>query len=140
MSAYVIDASVAAKWFTQEEYTTDATRLLTGQHELHAPDFFMLEMDSIICKWVRRGIITEADGSAARSTLAQLPIEKHPFVPLRDAAYSLANRTGRSVYDCLYVALASLLNTAMVTADRRLYNALAAGPFERHVAWIEDVT
>jgi predicted nucleic acid-binding protein len=43
------------------------------------------------------------------------------------------------VYDSLYVALAMLLGAPMVTADRRLYDALAAGPFAKYVAWVEDL-
>ena len=45
-------------------------------------------------------------------------------------------RTGRTVYDCLYLALAVQTKTAMVSADRRLVNALASGPLKEHVAWL----
>lgn len=139
MTVYVVDASVAAKWFIEEEYAQPALTLLSGQHRLHAPDFLMLEIDNILCKWIRRGIISEADGEVVRSTLAQLPIQKHPFESLRDSAYSLANRTGRSLYDCLYVALAALLDGRMVTADRKLYEAVADGPLGEHVLWVDDI-
>lgn len=139
MSVLVIDASVAAKWFTEEEYAEEALRLLGGEYLPHAPDFFMLEMDSILCKWMRRGIISEDDAELVRTTLRQLPVQKHPFAPLQDSAYTIASRTGQSVYDCLYVALAALLKGRMVTADRRLYDGLRNGPFKKHLVWVEDV-
>lgn len=139
MSGLVIDASVAAKWFTEEEHADEALRLLGGEYLLHAPDFFMLEMDSVFCKWMRRDIINEDDGEMVRTTLRQLPIQKHPFAPLQDSAYTIASQTGQSVYDCLYVALAALLEGRMVTADRRLYDGLRNGPFKKHLVWIEDV-
>lgn len=139
MSIYVVDASVAAKWFTEEEFSEGALALLDERHQLHVPDFFMLEMDSILCKWIRRGIITELECDGVRSTLKQLPILKHPFQNLQESAYSMANRTGLSLYDCVYVALAVLLKREMVTADRQLYNGIARGPFAKHLVWIVDI-
>ena len=139
MSVLVIDASVAAKWFNEEEHAEAALKLLGGEYSLHAPDFFMLEMDSILCKWMRRDIINENDAELVRSVLRQVPVQKHPFEPLRDSAYTVATQTGRSVYDCLYVALAAILKGRMVTADRRLYDGLRNCPFKKHLIWIEDV-
>ncbi len=139
MSILVIDASVAAKWFTEDEYAEEALRLLGGEYLLHAPDFFMLEMDSVFCKWMRRDIINEDDAELVRTTLRQLPVQKHPFAPLQDSAYMISIRTGQSVYDCLYVALAALLKGKMVTADRKLYHGLRNGPFKKHLVWVEDV-
>jgi len=139
MSVYVVDASVAAKWFSGEEHADAALRLRSGPHELHAPDFFLLEMDNVVCKWIRRRLITEPEGDAVRARLDGLPIARHTFMPLRNAAYALATQTARSVYDCLYLALAERLGAQMVTADRRLYDAIAAGPFGGYIVWIEDV-
>ncbi|MDP2168565.1 MAG: type II toxin-antitoxin system VapC family toxin [Thermodesulfovibrionales bacterium] len=139
MKTHIVDASVAAKWFTEEEYSANALALLNRGHELQAPDFFMLEMDGIICKWIRRGIINVDEGEEVRSTLNRVPLQKHPFGPLRDSAYSIAVSTGRSFYDCLYVALAALLKGRMVTADRKLYEALKNGPFKKHIVWVGNV-
>ncbi|MBI5427348.1 MAG: type II toxin-antitoxin system VapC family toxin [Nitrospinae bacterium] len=139
MSIYIVDASVAAKWFTEEEHAEESLKLLSGENSLHAPDFFMLEMDSVFCKWTRRGIVSVDEGEMARATLRQLPVQKHPFAPLQDSAYAIANRMGQSVYDCLYVALAALLKGRMVTADLRLYDVIKNGPFKKHAVWIGDV-
>lgn len=139
MSTYVVDASVAAKWFLEEEDTETALRVLDEDNELHAPDFLLAEADSILCKRVRRLELTEERAIQFREILRALPIHLYPFVVLLDQAYGIANRTGRSLYDCLYVVLAVLLDAPVVTADRRLYNALADGPFAAYVAWVEDV-
>jgi predicted nucleic acid-binding protein len=40
----------------------------------------------------------------------------------------LANATGRTVYDSMYLALAIRLDTKMITADERLVAALAIFP------------
>ena len=139
MSLYIVDASVAAKWFTEEKHSEEALSLLSDENTLHVPDFFMLEMDSVISKWIRRGILGEDDGQSVRATLKQLPIRQHAVAPLRDSAFELANRTGRSFYDCLYLALALPLGGLMATADRKLFDALKTGPFRKHVVWVEDI-
>ena len=46
--------------------------------------------------------------------------------------------TGRTSYDSIYLALADSLSTKVVTADRRLYNALQGGPYARLILWVED--
>ncbi len=139
MSTYVVDASVAAKWFIEEEHTAAARSVVDQRNDLHVPDMFLVETDSIVCKWVRRGIITAADGGGIRASIRGPDLEFHPFGPLLDSAYAIAAETGQGIYDCLYVALAALVGGPMVTADRRLYDGLAGGGYARHVLWIEDV-
>ena len=96
-------------------------------------------MDSTFCKWIRRGIITEAQSDLTRNTLNEIALLTHASSDQRESAYRLANQTRRSFYDCLYLALAINLKASMVIADRRLYNDLAAGPWRRHVLWIGDI-
>jgi predicted nucleic acid-binding protein len=45
---------------------------------------------------------------------------------LLDEALEIAFANDRSVYDCLYVALAIQFQVEMITADERLANALAS--------------
>jgi predicted nucleic acid-binding protein len=45
---------------------------------------------------------------------------------LLDRAFQIAVDHGRTVYDCLYVALAVQTNSHLITADEYLANALAA--------------
>ena len=139
MSLFITDASIAAKWFIEEEYSDAAVSVLQNDNQLHAPDFFFLEMDNIFWKWIQRGLITVADGNDLRSTLSQYPIAIHPLIPLLDSAFMIANQTGQTMYDSLYVALATLLKGQMITADRRLFDGVANSPFEKHVKWIEEI-
>lgn len=139
MNPYIVDASVAAKWFTEEKQSEISLTLLFGQTQLHAPDFFLLEMNNIFCKWIRRGIVTAKEADDIRYALQKSQIEFHPFLPLIDPAYAIANRSRQSIYDCLYIALAVLLKGKMVTADRKFYNGLAKSPFAKYVSWVEDI-
>lgn len=139
MSVLVVDASVAAKWFIEEEHADAALLVLDERNDLHAPDFFFLEMDNVFCRWIRRGDIPVADGQDLRQALRRCPVHAHPFSSLLDLAFSIANETRRSLYDCLYLALADALDGRMVTADRRLYDALTGGPLAGRVVWVGDV-
>ena len=140
MSVLVVDSSVAAKWFNNEAHADAALAVLDGSNDLHAPDFFPIEFDNIVCKWVRRGLLKVQEGIDVREAIRQCPIELHPFAALMDSAFAIANETQRSMYDCLYVALAVLLDGSMVTADRRLYDAIAPGPLAAHITWVENAS
>jgi predicted nucleic acid-binding protein len=139
MSRLVVDASVAAKWFLPEEHADAALTILDDAHQLHAPDFLLLEMDSLLCKWIHRGVITPAEAQTVRDAVRRIPIRIHPAGSLQDAAFHIAVRARISIYDSLYLALAVLTDGRTVTADRRLYNSLARGPLAKHALWVEDV-
>ena len=139
MSVLVVEASVAAKWFLKEDHTDAARHVLGPQHELNIPDFFLLEMDNVFCKRVRRGDITGEHAAEFRAALRRVPMRIWPFGQLQETAWSMANRTGQSVYDCLYLALAALVGGQVVTADRSLRRAVADGPLADCVLWVEDV-
>lgn len=139
MSVFVVDASVAAKWFTEEELAEEALSILDERHHLHAPDFFFLEMDNVIRKWISRGVISDSEGGGARKALRRIPIHVHSFLNFQDSAYQIAVQTHQSVYDCLYVALAVFVGGRMVTADLRLFKGFASGPLAKHIVWIMDV-
>lgn len=140
MTVYVVDASVAAKWIFEEVHTNDALRLLDNRNQLHAPDFFLVEVSNVVCKRIRRKEISDEEGHESYAALRQFPVRTHSFSLLLDPAFEIAIRTKQSLYDCLYIALATLIGGYMVTADRRLYNGLAGGPFSNYVHWLEDIT
>lgn len=139
MNLYVVDASVVAKWFLNEPHAEAAFRLLDVRYHLHAPDFFLIEVDNVLCKKIRRGEMTKAEGRRVREAVRVMPIRTHPFAPLLDPAFALANRTRRSLYDCLHLALTLLLNGQLVTADRPFYDALRTDPLTTPLCWVEDV-
>ncbi len=133
MITFVLDASVAAKWMLPakgELLRPQAFGLLdaygAGEIEFLVPDIFWAECGSIVWKAVRQQRIDRADAELAIDTMIA---RKFPTVSseilLADAA-GLAFDFDRSVYDCLYVALAVQTNRQLVTADERLANALAA--------------
>ena len=132
MIGYVLDASVAAKWYLPRgenlvdesvrllnEYTSDLTRLAV-------PDLFWPEMGSIFWKAVRNKRMSGQSADEALQSLSELQLPTFPSYPLLRDAYRIATRFQCTVYDCTYVALAVAAKQPLVTADERLANALAA--------------
>ena len=55
------------------------------------------------------------------------------------AASDIAHQADRTVYDSLYVALASHLGGTAVTADLKLFNALSPTALGSRLRWVADV-
>lgn len=133
MSPYIVDSSVVMKWFTPEAHSAEALHLQICGVPLHAPDFLDVEMAAIAWKKMRRDGLSRADAEFIVNQLPQLPITRHPTIPLIAAAFDLADRSNRTVYDCLYLALSIQLQGTMVTADEKLANALGGSGWAAHV-------
>jgi predicted nucleic acid-binding protein len=130
MSLYVIDAGVAVKWFIPELDSNKARELLErfnrSADDLLSPDLLIPETANVFWKRVERGDITwqEAEDNLNDCLALNLPLV--PSVLLAQKALTLARAHHRSVYDCLYLALALDRNCHFVTADERLFNAIVA--------------
>lgn len=136
MKSLVVDASVVAAAFFPEKYSVVARELLLSDAVFYAPDLIHAELASVVWKRHRRGEIDEEEAAGLLADMLDLPLEIVSSQELVPEALALAIQTERTVYDCLYVALAVQKKTAMVSGDQRLVNALAAGPLKSHVVWI----
>lgn len=140
MTAFVVDASVAVKWYVPEQFDVEARRVRRSGSDLHAPDFLEVEVAAIFWKKLRRGEISRIDADDSLADLTKVaPLFRHPTGPLIAPAFDLADRTGRTVYDCLYLALAVRLGGTMVTADERLVTSLAATPWSGSIIMVGKV-
>jgi len=135
MKACIIDASVVAAAFFQEEHAESAQALLTGKRELHAPELIYAEVANVIWKRHVRGEIDENEARELTADVLRLPLRITPSGDLVEAALELALRTRRTVYDCLYLALAVRTKSVLHTGDKRFVNVVADGPLKGHVAW-----
>jgi predicted nucleic acid-binding protein len=138
MKTYVLDASVVAAAFFQEEHEGASRKVLTSGHSLIAPDLIHTEVANVIWKRHIRGEIDAGEAGRLLADVLALPLQLTPCGDLIESALELALRMGRSVYDCLYLALALQTDSVMITADRRLVNSLAKTPLAKHIAWIGD--
>lgn len=139
MTPVVADASVVVKWYVPEIHSAEAQRLQGESFEVHAPDLLPAEFGNILWKKVREGTITADEAERIIADFQTAPVKLYAALQLLPSAFRIANDTGRTVYDSLYLALALVLGCALVTADRRFYNALQGTGYAASLLWIEDV-
>lgn len=133
MSGVVVDAGVAAKWFLPvagESLVPRAAGLLSrfsrGEIRLLVPGIFWAEVGNLLWKAVNQARCTREFALSALRTVQDLDLPTVPNSVILEKAFEISLDFGRSVYDCLYVALALQSSAVFITADERLSNALAA--------------
>jgi predicted nucleic acid-binding protein len=65
-------------------------------------------------------------------------MDSYPVNTLLEPAFDIALATGRTVYDSIYLALATALDCKLVTADQKFFNAIQNSPFASSVLWVAD--
>ncbi|GAB4234610.1 MAG: type II toxin-antitoxin system VapC family toxin [Deltaproteobacteria bacterium] len=139
-TGYVLDASVAVKWFLPEIHSEHALRLLRKRIVLQAPELIQAEFGNILWKKCRAG---ELDGTTAAEILDNFkrsPLVVQPHRAFMKLAWEIALKHRQTFYESLYLALAMAEKARLVTADRKFYDALAGTSSQRHLLWIEEVT
>ncbi|MEH2451835.1 type II toxin-antitoxin system VapC family toxin [Nostoc sp.] len=139
MSRYVLDASVAIKWFVPEVHSDKARRLLTNNYTFLVPDFFFAEVANVLWKRVRRGEDTADNAKQTLTDLNTIPLEVYLSRPLMPLALDIAIQNDRAVYDSLYLALTITQKCQMVTADEKFYNALKTSSYAKNLFWVENI-
>jgi predicted nucleic acid-binding protein len=139
---FVVDASVAIKWFVPEVHHEAARRLLREGFELLSPDLIRPEVGNVLWKKWRRGELSAGEAVAILRDFGRFPLRIRSSESLMEGAWTVAQRFGRSFYDGLYVALAVETESSLVTADLRLYNALCddalADALADNLLWVEE--
>lgn len=134
----IVDANVLLRAFFPDEQQAQAQALIrehvSGRVQLVAPTLLVYEFTNAVVQAIRRGRISDDDGSAILAALDGLDIKVEPV--LWQQIVPLARRFDRSAYDAAYLALAEARGDLLVTGDLRLYNAVR-GHLD-WVRWIED--
>jgi len=80
-----------------------------------------------------------AEAVRIAAALTEAPLTTRASASLLPTAVELACETRRTVYECLYLALAISERCKLVTADAKLCRALSVGDFADEVRWVEDL-
>jgi predicted nucleic acid-binding protein len=139
MKRLVVDASVVAMLYFTEDDSLAAERLLQTAEECRAPAHLMTEVANVIWKHHRHGMIDEFGAMDILSKAMNLPVITDSSESLLADALELAVRYDRTVYESLYLALSLKTQLPLITADKRLVNAMSRTPLARQVRWIGDV-
>ena len=125
---YVLDASVAAKWFVRQgEADRELALSIRDRHtsglcRLILPEFALLEIGNAIRYSARA---EEPDGAAALDLLRDLNIEIHALSwDLLRKANAISWAYKIAMYDAAYVALAEGAGFPLLTADEGLHEKM----------------
>ncbi len=134
----VSDASVAVKWAVEEEDYEKAVQLLSGDHQLHVPRVLAAELANALWSKVRSGSLTSSEALGLLERVLALDLEWANDAELAADALRIAISLNHPVYDCVYLALAYQVDGALVTADTRFFNIVAATEHAERVALLAD--
>jgi predicted nucleic acid-binding protein len=139
---YVIDTSVAIKWYIPEAHSVDAKAYIARGLDRHAPDYLLAEAASVVLKRIRtRDLklrLSFDEGQLVIAASKVSPIQFHESRPLIDPAFALASEIGASLYDGLFLALTLRLGGQLVTADEKLFNKIQSSRHADSARWVED--
>jgi len=115
----VLDASAAVDyllWIGPAEQI--ARRISQSGEAIHAPHVLDIEVTHVLRRFALRGVLTAARGAEALEDLADMRIRRYPHLPLLPRIWEL--RPNLTSFDAAYVALAEVLDAALVTSDAAL--------------------
>jgi predicted nucleic acid-binding protein len=126
---YVVDSSVAVKWYIPEDLSEKAASFLAAskdqQYRLLAPDLVYSEIGNVLWKKCRRADLEAGDARKILAVVGQsFPVQAVDSKQLLPPAFEIAHAFDRSIYDSLYLTLAKVSEGIMITADELLVNAL----------------
>ncbi len=143
MKNYVIDASIAVKWYIPEPLCEAADQYLQlykeNQAILWAPDLLIIEVGNVLWKKMRTSEITGDDARAILHALTvYCPLKLLPASDLLPAALDLALALGLTVYDSLYLAMAIAVSAELVTADSEIVKLAKNSPLSGQVILLKN--
>lgn len=123
MNTIVVDNSALIPLFFEEEGTEVAQQLFVDtDNSCIAPEFLAIEFSNVLTTGIRRKRITATEASSHLRGFRSIGLKLQHFPTSEDLQHVLdvADRTGLSFYDTLYLVLAQLENATLATHDKKL--------------------
>lgn len=137
MNLVILDASVAVKFFVQEDIGSEAATSVLDEIKDHprrfaVPELFFCEMLSALCRLTR----DECQVSEHMNALQDLGLERigHGRDLIKRAA-QISCRYHLRGYDAIYLATAELCHGTWLTADAKAIHQI---PSKKHVRLLGD--
>lgn len=135
----MIDASVALKWFVDEEGSPQARSLVASGADLIAPDLVVAEVCNAAWRLVRVNVLPAGEEIRIASRVGYAFSRLWPLDALAMHAVGMARDLRHPVYDCFYLALAELEMCRVVTADRRFVERVTGSPWQDRMVHLDSL-
>jgi predicted nucleic acid-binding protein len=134
----IVDASVALKWYLDEDDSEAALALLESGERLIAPDLVVAELCNAAWRLIRRGELRREQMPIIASGVAAAFATLYGSAHLAPRAAAVALELDHPVYDCFYLALSEAQNAPLVSADRRLITKAEGTSFAPRTLPLEE--
>ena len=121
----VVDTNVIAYLLIAGQYTESARATLQRDPQWAAPLLWRSEFRNVLALYLRQKEFSLRHAIALQEAAEDLLTGREHMVASREVL-TLANNSGRSAYDCEFIAVARQLSTKVVTADRPLIASFPA--------------
>lgn len=91
-----------------------------GEHAAIAPELLLVESANVLDRKRKMGEISEKESLQLLSDVLSMPIRYFSHGPLMPPAFDLALEHGITLYDAVYLALASEQGALLFSADREM--------------------
>ena len=122
---YIIDASVALRWYLADEFHDNAEaildRLISSPEQFAVPELFAFELLAVLLRVHPNPLRTYTSGVIP---LLQSGLLRYPMTENIARRAHLLSHLGLTGYDAAYAALAEELEGLWLTFDRRAHDTL----------------
>jgi predicted nucleic acid-binding protein len=115
----VADSNVIAYLYLPGEHTAAAEKLLASEPDWAAPVLWRSEFRNILAGYLRRGTLRFEHACRVQADAEDL-LAGNEFTVESPAVLALVRDSTCSAYDCEFIALATALDTVVVTMDTQL--------------------
>jgi predicted nucleic acid-binding protein len=138
VSEFIVDASVAVKWFVVESHSEQADELSLGRYRLYAPRIIVTEVANALSRKTMAGLMSVDEACHYLPSLRSFFDSIVEIDDMIEPALINACELRHPIYDLIYLETARRMNDQMITADRRFTSKLAGSDLARHVTLLSD--
>ncbi len=133
MSDFIVDASVAVKWFVAETDSLVADELSAGNYRLFAPRLILREVANALGRKAMAGLMSAKEACVYLRSLPQYFDDVLAVDEFIEPALENACAIRHPIYDLIYLEAARRLDAQLITADQRFTAKIAGTGLARHV-------
>ena len=119
---WVVDASVAVRWFIEQEYQPHAEQILhkmiSHPEKFAIPELFSFEVYAVLCRMIPKGAEVFIEGMIP---ILNCGILRYPMTENLAHKAAIFIELGLTGYDACYAALAKEVNGTWLTFDEKAH-------------------